>query len=82
MTQKPTSSLPYFSLFKFLLVGNSYVGKSNLLSRFAEGTFNPNTMGTIVDYKMKMILCDGYNLKLQIWDTGGNVTFRTIVSSY
>ncbi|KAK4535972.1 hypothetical protein CDCA_CDCA06G1997 [Cyanidium caldarium] len=71
-------------LFKLLLIGDSGVGKSCLLLRFAEGSFSSSYMSTIgVDFKIKSIqLDDGKVVKLQIWDTAGQERFRTITSSY
>ena len=59
-------------LFKVLLIGNSGVGKSSLLLRFADDVFHENFMPTIgVDFKIRTIEVDGKNIKLQIWDTAG-----------
>ena len=73
----------YDYLFKILLIGNSGVGKSSLLLRFADDTFSGNFMPTIgVDFKIKTIEVDGKTVKLQIWDTAGQERFKTITSSY
>ena len=59
-------------LFKMLLIGSSGVGKSCLLMRYAENSFNENFFNTIgVDFKIKTIALEGQNIKLQIWDTAG-----------
>lgn len=66
-----------------LLIGNSGVGKSSLLVRFADDVFTENFMPTIgVDFKIKTIDVDGKQIKLQIWDTAGQERFKTITSSY
>ena len=70
-------------LFKMLLIGNSGVGKSCLLVRYAENSFNENFFNTIgVDFKIKTIALDNQNIKLQIWDTAGQERFRTLTASY
>jgi small GTP-binding protein len=72
------------TVLKFLLVGDSGVGKSSLLLRYVDDTFTPSFMSTIgIDFKIKTTkLLDGTPIKLQIWDTAGQERFRTITSAY
>jgi Ras-related protein Rab-35 len=73
----------YDHLFKFLIIGDSGVGKSSLLLRFADNTFSESYITTIgVDFKIRTMVVDGERLKLQIWDTAGQERFRTITSTY
>jgi len=73
----------YDYLFKLLLIGDSGVGKSCLLLRFADNTYTESYISTIgVDFKIRTIELDGKTVKLQIWDTAGQERFRTITSSY
>ncbi|CDJ56879.1 RAS small GTpase, putative [Eimeria maxima] len=73
----------YDFLFKLLLIGDSGVGKSCLLLRFADDTYTESYISTIgVDFKIRTIDLDGKTVKLQIWDTAGQERFRTITSSY
>jgi len=73
----------YDYLFKLLLIGDTGVGKSCLLLRFADDTFTRNYISTIgVDFKIRTIELEGKTIKLQIWDTAGQERFRTITSSY
>lgn len=73
----------YDYLFKLLLIGDSGVGKSCLLLRFADDTYTDNYISTIgVDFKIRTIDLNGKTVKLQIWDTAGQERFRTITSSY
>jgi len=70
-------------LYKLLIIGDSGVGKSCLLLRFADDIFTDSFISTIgVDFKIKTIDIDGAIVKLQIWDTAGQERFRTITSSY
>ncbi|KAG9456921.1 hypothetical protein H6P81_001429 [Aristolochia fimbriata] len=73
----------YDYLFKLLLIGDSSVGKSCLLLRFADDSYVDSYISTIgVDFKIRTVELDGKTIKLQIWDTAGQERFRTITSSY
>lgn len=73
----------YDHLFKLVLIGDSGVGKSCLLLRFANAKFSETYISTIgVDFRFKTVKVDGKTIKLQIWDTAGQGRFRTITSSY
>lgn len=73
----------YDYLFKLLLIGDSGVGKSCLLLRFADDSYLESYISTIgVDFKIRTVEQDGKMIKLQIWDTAGQERFRTITSSY
>jgi Ras-related protein Rab-1A len=77
------ASAEYDYLFKLLLIGDSGVGKSCLLLRFADDTYTESYISTIgVDFKIRSIELEGKTVKLQIWDTAGQERFRTITSSY
>lgn len=73
----------YDYMFKILLIGDTNVGKSCLLLRFADDTYTGSFISTIVvDFKIRTIEVDHKIIKLQIWDTAGQERFRTITSSY
>ena len=70
-------------LFKILIIGESGVGKTCFLLRYAENSFVANHLLTIgIDFKIKVIEIEGKNIKLQIWDTAGQDRFRTITKTY
>lgn len=71
-------------VLKFVLIGESGVGKSSLLLRFVDGSFSPSFITTVgIDFKVRTIqLCNGTEVKLQIWDTAGQDRFRTITCAY
>ena len=76
-------SQDYDYLFKILLLGDSDVGKSSLILRYTDETFNSKLVNSIgVDFKMKKREIDGKIIKVQIWDTAGHERFRTITYSY
>jgi len=74
----------YDHTFKLLLIGDSGVGKSSLLLRFTDGTFEEDIGTTIgVDFKVKVLnVRNKQRVKLTIWDTAGQERFRTLTSSY
>ncbi|XP_021907378.1 ras-related protein RABA5b [Carica papaya] len=70
-------------LFKIVLIGDSAVGKSNLLSRFSRNEFDTNTKATIgVEFQTQVMEIDGKEIKAQIWDTAGQERFRAVTSAY
>eukprot|EP01088_Endostelium_zonatum_P020513 TRINITY_DN7605_c0_g1_i1.p1 TRINITY_DN7605_c0_g1~~TRINITY_DN7605_c0_g1_i1.p1 ORF type:complete len:223 (-),score=35.30 TRINITY_DN7605_c0_g1_i1:27-695(-) len=78
-----TKGRAYDHLIKLLLIGDSGVGKSCLLSRFADDIFVSGWITTIgIDFKIRTIELDGKKIKLQIWDTAGQERFRTITTAY
>lgn len=73
----------YDHLFKLLIIGDSGVGKSCILQRFAGDEFPTSYVSTIgVDFKIQALQVDGETVKLQVWDTAGQERFRTITSTY
>jgi Ras-related protein Rab-1A len=70
-------------LFKIVIVGDTAVGKSSLLLRFADDAFTESYISTIgVDFRFKQMDVNGVVVKLQMWDTAGQERFRTITSAY
>ena len=66
-----------------ILVGDSGVGKTNLLTKYCDNEFQETYVATIgVDFKLKMIRVDRTDIKLQIWDTAGQERFRNITQTY
>ncbi|GAB2285435.1 Ras- protein Rab11D [Dionaea muscipula] len=73
----------YDYLFKLVLIGDSGVGKSNLLSRFTRNEFNLESKSTIgVEFATRTLNIDGKVIKAQIWDTAGQERYRAITSAY
>mmetsp|Transcript_55135 Transcript_55135/g.176703 ORF Transcript_55135/g.176703 Transcript_55135/m.176703 type:complete len:217 (+) Transcript_55135:74-724(+) len=70
-------------LFKIVLLGDSSVGKSNLLSRFTRDEFDQESRSTIgVEFASKTVKANGKVLKAQIWDTAGQERYHAIAGAY
>jgi len=76
--------MAYAYLFKYIIIGDTGVGKSCLLLQFTDKRFQPVHDLTIgVEFGARMITSiDGKQIKLQIWDTAGQESFRSITRSY
>ena len=73
----------YNYLFKVVLIGDSGVGKSCLLSRFAWDQFSLDTKSTIgVEFATKTVRIDGQTVKAQLWDTAGQERYRAITTAF
>ncbi|XP_062180144.1 ras-related protein RABA2a-like [Phragmites australis] len=73
----------YDYLFKVVLIGDSGVGKSNLLSRFTRNEFCLESKSTIgVEFATRTLHVEGKIIKAQIWDTAGQERYRAITSAY
>jgi len=70
-------------LFKIVIIGDSSVGKSNLLVRFTRNEFHEKSKATIgVDFGTKSIEISGKIVTAQCWDTAGQERFRAVTSGY
>lgn len=70
-------------VLKVIIIGDSGVGKTNILTRYCEGIFKDSYVATIgVDFKVKMVDVEGRKVKLQIWDTAGQERFKNITQTY
>ncbi len=64
------------------MIGDSGVGKSNLLSRFTRNEFNLESKSTIgVEFATRSITVDAKTVKAQIWDTGASFILFYFISS-
>lgn len=77
------SKLIYDYVLKFIIVGDSTVGKSNIMSRYTDKRYQSNHDMTIgVEFATKIVSVANTNYKMQIWDTAGQETFKAITRSY
>ena len=73
----------YDYIFKLILIGNSCVGKSSIIQRYIQKTFNDEYTCTIgVDFFMKTLDINDNLIKLQLWDTAGTEKFKSITTGY
>ena len=87
MTLATKSLIDFDFTAKLLLIGDSGVGKTNILLRFCDDQFLESHICTIgnlqryklgIDFKIKTLVIDKKRIKLQIWDTAGQERFRTL----
>ncbi|KAF3327615.1 ras-related protein RGP1 [Carex littledalei] len=70
-------------VFKVVLIGDSAVGKSQLLARFARNEFSLDSKATIgVEFQTRTLTIDQKTIKAQIWDTAGQERYRAVTSAY
>ena len=70
-------------LFKILVIGDSNVGKTNLVSRFCENKFNENSKTTIgVDFNLYETEIDNKKITAQFWDTAGQEKYRAMSTAF
>ena len=73
----------YELLYKIIIIGDTCVGKSNILSRYLKDEFREDSKSTVgVELGSKFLKIKGVGAKLQIWDTAGQERYRSITSSY
>ena len=73
----------YDLIFKIVLIGDSGVGKTNILSRYLTNEFSLTTQATVgVEFGSKIIKKGEKLIKLQIWDTAGQERYKSITSAY
>mmetsp|Transcript_26681 Transcript_26681/g.48061 ORF Transcript_26681/g.48061 Transcript_26681/m.48061 type:complete len:199 (-) Transcript_26681:1100-1696(-) len=73
----------YDKLVKLLIIGDSCVGKTSILLRFADDNFSTSHLATVgIDIKNKTFELDGENIRLQVWDSAGQERFHSIAASF
>lgn len=73
----------YDFIFKLILIGDSGVGKSNILTRYVRDEFKSDTKSTVgVEFGSKRVTINNTKIKAQIWDTAGQERYRSITSTY
>ena len=78
-----TTEDDYDYIIKIVLIGDSGVGKTNILSRYISNKFNLNSTSTVgVEFQSKIVKINDKKIKIQIWDTSGQERYKSITSSY
>ena len=73
----------YEMVFKVVLVGDSSVGKTNIMSKYLKNEFHEDSKATVgVEFGSKQFTIEGHNIKAQIWDTAGQERYKAITSAY
>ena len=73
----------YSLIFKMILIGDSGVGKSNILSRYINNSFSETTRSTVgVELSAKVEEINNTKIKIQIWDTAGQERYKSITKTY
>ena len=71
-------------LLKLVMMGNSAVGKSNMVSRFIKDEFNPSSAATAgIEFATQaVVMPSGLSVRVQIWDTAGQERFQSLTAAY
>ena len=73
----------YDMIFKIVLIGDTSVGKTNILSKFLSNEFDPDSKATVgVEFGTKDFKIENNIVKVQIWDTAGQERYRSITNAY
>lgn len=81
-TKQPAVAFDY--IMKLVIIGDSGVGKSALITRFSDNLFSPDFAPTVgIDFKIRTItIANNIKVKLQVWDTAGQERFRAINTAF
>jgi small GTP-binding protein len=73
----------YEMMFKVVLVGDSFVGKTNIMSKYLKNIFQADSKATVgVEFGSKQFNVEGHSINAQIWDTAGQERYKAITSAY
>ena len=73
----------YDVLFKIILVGDTSVGKTNIINKYIKNEFHEDFCATIgVEFSHKQFIIDNHKIKAQIWDTAGQERYKSITKAY
>jgi Ras-related protein Rab-8A len=82
MEKRVSQGEHYDAMAKLALIGDSSVGKTNILLKYIHSDIAMSHIATIgIDFKVKLVDIDGFRLKLQLWDTAGQERFRNLTGT-
>ena len=83
-TESPNAqNAGYDMIFKIVLIGDTSVGKTNILSKYLSNEFDPDSKATVgVEFGTKNFKIENNIVKVQIWDTAGQERYRSITNAY
>ena len=73
----------YDMIFKIILIGDSSVGKTNIMNKYLKNQFKEDSRATVgVEFGSKQFVIDNRKIKAQIWDTAGQERYRAVTNAY
>ena len=73
----------YEMMAKIIIIGDSSVGKTNIMSKYLKNEFHEDSKATVgVEFGSKLFTINGHNIKAQIWDTAGQEKYKAITGAY
>ena len=73
----------YEMMFKVVIIGDSSVGKTNIMTKYLKNEFHEDSKATVgVEFGSKTFSIEGHSLKAQIWDTAGQERYKAITNAY
>ena len=73
----------YDNICQILIIGDSSVGKTSIITRYTNGTFKEEYLGTVgLDYYTKEEIIDNKTIRVKLWDTAGQERFRSLTQNY
>ena len=73
----------YDMIFKIILIGDSSVGKTNIMNKYLKNQFKEDSRATVgVEFGSKLFIIDNHKVKAQIWDTAGQERYRAVTNAY
>ena len=80
---KYSMEVDYDMIIKIVLIGDSSVGKTNIMNKYLKNVFKEDSRATVgVEFGSKQFIIDNHKIKAQIWDTAGQERYRSITNAY